>query len=246
MQDVIDHSQQYVKEDPLLLLLKRQASAVALGFDDCGCADSFNSAAYHSVFDQMIAKSWLGGAGMSAESAGEHGAAAILLSEALRFAPNSGEYLESRSSALANLGDAAWAIDDGNRAIKIDPEDKHAWTARGYAYTFVRDYAHAERDYRVALNLKPGDEWTLNELGRIYVYSTHEYDKGWDVANQMTQNHPEDPDGWTFRASIQKDQPRPGLQDTIRYFIAHFGNDPQQQSVVAQMRPYLAQKSTRH
>lgn len=151
----------------------------------------------------------------------------------------------SRSNALTDLGQHAWAIADADRAIKIDPSEKTAWTARGYAYRLVGDYVHAESDYRNALNLKPGDQWTLDELGRIYVYSTREFDKGWDVANQMIQNKPEDPDGWIFRASIQKDQPRAGLQDTIKYFIAHFGNDPQQQTIVAQMRPYLARESAK-
>lgn len=198
------------------------------------------------MFDQVTAKNWLGGAGLSAQKTNQHATSVIYLSEALRFDPDHTDYLIARSNAFTDMGQYVRALADANRAIKSDPTEKTAWTARGYAYRVTHDYAHAEQDYRVALNLKPGDEWTLDELGGIYVYSTHAYGKGWDVANQMIQNHPEDPDGWIFRASIQKDQPRPGLQDTISYFIAHFGNDPQQQSVVAQMRPYLAQKAARH
>ena len=246
MRSVIAKTQKHEKRNPLLILLQNQANAVAAGLDDCGCnSGSVDVAVYRQVFDEVIAKSWLGGAGLSAQEAGQNTLAVIYLSEALRFTPACGcstDYLVSRSNALTVLGQHAWAVADADRAIKIDPNKKRAWTARGYAYRVAHDYKHAEADYNVALNLEPGDEWTLDELGRIYVYSTHEYDKGWDVANQMIHGHPEDPDGWIFRASIQKDQPRDGLQDTVRYFIAHFGNDPQERPVVAQMRPYLAQK----
>jgi tetratricopeptide (TPR) repeat protein len=246
MRSVIAKAQKHVKRNPLLIMLQNQADAVAAGLDDCGCNSSLvDVALYRRVFDQAVAKSWLGGAGMSAQKAGQDTLAVIYLSEALRFTPVCGcstDYLVSRSNALTMLGQHAWAVTDADRAIKIDPTKKRAWTARGYAYRVAHDYKHAEADDRVALKLEPGDPWTLDELGRIYVYSTHEYDQGWDVANQMIHNHPEDPDGWIFRASIQKDQPRSGLQDTVRYFIAHFGNDPQQRPVVAQMRPYLTQQ----
>lgn len=241
MQKVVAESQRHVMQNPLLLLLQHQADAVAAGFDDCGCTEDFDSSAFRAVFDQVIAKSWLGGAGLSANKVHQEGTAVIYLSEALRFAPQSTDYLVGRSNSLTSLGLHDWAVADADRAIKLDPGAKTAWTARGYAYESVNDFVHAEQDFQHALTLIPDDTWTLTELGRIYVYSTHDWDKGWSVANQLIQSHPEDPDGWIFRASIQKDQPRPGLQDTIRYFIAHFGDDPQQQPVIAQMRPYLAQ-----
>ena len=42
-----------------------------------------------------------------------------------------------------------------------------------------------------------------------------------------------------MRASIQLHQPRSGLDDTLHYFILHFGNDPGQRSVVREMERML-------
>jgi tetratricopeptide (TPR) repeat protein len=240
-------AQPQIKNNPLLVLIGKQPDARAAGFDDCGCGRSpVPASEYRRIFDQVITKSWLGGAGLSAANANQHALGAMYLSEALRFNPDNTDYLIARSNAFTRMGQYAWALADADRALEADPAAKRAWTARGYAYRSAGDFAHAERDYRAALNLKPGDRWTLDELGRIYVYSTHEFDKGWDIANQMIQDYPEDPDGWILRASIQKDQPRPGLRDTITYFIDHFGSDPSQQAVVAQMRPSLTQGPTNH
>lgn len=246
MRNVADAAQRHAKDNPALAVIANQPEAVASGLDDCGCnGRAIGASAYRQVFDQVTAKSWLGGAGLSARKAEQYVPAVIYLSEALRFAPQSTDYLVGRSNVLTILGQHDWAMADANRAIASDPSEKTAWTARGYAYESVNDFAHAEQDFRQALRLIPEDSWTLAELGRIYVYSTHDWDKGWNVANQLIQNHPEDAAGWILRASIQKDQPRPGLDDTVNYFLSHFGNDPDVQTTVAQMRQYLTQESRR-
>jgi hypothetical protein len=74
------------------------------------------------------------------------------------------------------------------------------------------------------------------ELGHIYVHSTHEWDKGWAIANRLMQISPDNPEGWLLRAGIQKDQPRDGLNQTISDFVAKFGGDPSKQMFVERMR----------
>ncbi|MEO6967942.1 MAG: DUF4034 domain-containing protein [Rhodanobacteraceae bacterium] len=236
-------AQQHVGDNPLLVLIQDHAPIFEAGLDNCDCTHAAQFASYRHIFGEIGTESRMGRAGMYAEDNNYYDVAVIYLSEALRFNPGNGNYLEPRANALVNLHQYAWAVTDGDHAVKANAEDKYAWTARGYAYRSAQDYAHAEHDYLAALTLVPGDAWTLDELGRIYVYSTHEWDKGWNVANQLIQSHPENADGWIFRASIQKDQPRPGLDDTINYFLVHFGDDPSQQVVVAQMRQHLAQES---
>jgi hypothetical protein len=52
----------------------------------------------------------------------------------------------------------------------------------------------------------------------------------------LIQMNPDNPQGWLLRASIQKNQPRAGLDQTISDFVARFGNDPAQQGPVARMQ----------
>lgn len=244
MRNVITHAEPHAHENPLLILIAHQADAIAAGLDDCGCNSSVNPKVYRRIFDQVIAKNWLGGAGLGAGQMSRPALAVIYLSEALRFAPDATNYLVARSNALTQLGRYPWAIADANHAIHVDHAMKTAWTARGYAHLNAQANADAEADFRQALALVPEDPFSLWGLGTIYLRE-HRWDDGWNAANQLITNHPEDPDGWMLRASIQKDQPRSGLDDTIHYFLAHFGNDPAQQRVVAAMRRTL-DKTGRH
>lgn len=83
MRKVIAASQRHVAQNPLLTVIQHQSDAIAAGLDDCGCSDSFNPEVIRTVFDQVIAKSWLGGAGLSAHKANQDTLAVIFLSEAL-------------------------------------------------------------------------------------------------------------------------------------------------------------------
>jgi len=71
------------------------------------------------------------------------------------------------------------------------------------------------------------------------VYWTHDWDKGWDVADQLIKAHPENPYGWILRATIQEQQPRAGLKDTVEYFATHFSSDPAMAKRLTRMRAAL-------
>lgn len=111
---------------------------------------------------------------------------------------------------------------------------------RGYAYKAMKDYALAAPDFEKAATLDPSNTFPLSQLGTIYTSETHEWDKAWNIADRLIHDHPKLAAGWILRASIQKDQPRAGLRDTINYFLANFGNDPNEAIPAAQMRQTLA------
>lgn len=237
MQQISDQAQAHVKENPLLILLK--SSGPADEYDVCNCDSSSRWDAFPAVFDDVSSASLLFSAGYAANNGGHPDLAAIYLSEGLRFLPDVSHARMRRDYALTNLGDSAWALEEANRWIKKWPQSPWGFSMRGYAYKSIANYSHAAPDLEQAATLDPTNTFPLIQLGKMYVYETREWDKGWDVADRLVHTHPQDPEGWILRASIQKDQPRDGLRDTVRYFLDHFGDDPDQADSVAQMRAML-------
>jgi tetratricopeptide (TPR) repeat protein len=237
MQQIADQAQTHVKENPLLILLK--SAGPAEEYDVCNCNSSARWDAFPAVFDEVSSASLLFNAGYAANNAGHPDLAAIYLSEGLRFLPDASNARMRRDYALTNLRDSDWALEEANRWIKKWPQSPWGYSMRGYAYRSIADYSHAVPDLEKANTLDPSNTFPLIQLGKIYVYSTRDWEKGWDVANRLVHDHPQEPEGWIFRAVIQNDQPRDGLRDTIRYFIDHFGDDPDQAESVAEMRAML-------
>lgn len=248
MRRVIADAQQHTGENPLLLMLQNEGDAVAAGLDDCGCdsSDAVNVDVYRRVFDQATAKSWLGGAGLSAQDAGQNDLAVIYLSEAIRFTPARccTDYLVSRANAFIGLGQFARAVADADRTIKINPAIKRAWTARGLAHLISLNSADAEEDFKQALKLERDNAYSLWGFGTA-AERLHEWDKAWAASDRLIKRHPEDPNGWIIRAFVQHDQPRAGLQDTVAYFVAHFGRQPDQRMTVMQMKAMLREDDQR-
>ena len=87
--------------------------------------------------------------------------------------------------------------------------------------------------------MDPSNISLLSMVGRIYVYTDHDWAKGWDIADRLVAQYPNSPEGWRLRASIQLHQPRDGLDDTMHYFILHFGTDPEEKSTVREMENML-------
>lgn len=245
MQKITASAQQHAKANPSLSLLLPWAPAVAANLENCGCRTSAQLADARRILDTAAPYRLLRNVGRALSNAGHPGAGAIYLSEALRFDPALVHVVTHRSDDLADLGDANWARAEANRAIAMAPHDAVTYETRAYVHKSMHDYRAEEQDCRLALAIAPDDAWTLKELGSIYVYTTHEWDKGWDVTSQLIQMHPDNPAGWVLRASIQKDEPRPGENDTIKYFLTHFGDDPSEQVVVAQMRARMAREASR-
>ncbi|HEV2607896.1 MAG TPA: hypothetical protein VGT79_07935 [Xanthomonadaceae bacterium] len=233
-------------ENPLLLLLVPEAAAYAAGFHGCACRDPVDLTAFTKVFDQVGDINSLRSAGTAASSAKQYSFSVVYLAETLRFDP-------SRSSARIELINDLTssflipaALAEGNRAVALEPKNPDSYRARGYTYQRTDDFANAEKDYETVLALAPDDDWALSELGIIYVYSTHDWDKGWSAAERLIKSHPENPRGWALRFSIQKDQPRPGLRDTAKYLVDHFSEDPNVQKPIRDAQQILAESSTQH
>ena len=238
MKQVAGAAQLHAKDNPLLTLLLSAEPAVE--YDVCNCELSAQWAAYPVVFDNVSSTALLLNAGSAAGHAGHADLAAIYFSEALRFVPKNSMAHIRRSYALTSLGEAPWALEEANQQISESPQSAWGYSMRGYAYKWTGDYTHAAPDLEKAAALDPTNTFPLRQLGDIYTH-THDWDKAWDVANRSIQAHPQDAYGWILRASIQKDQPRAGLRDTIDHFLAQFGNDPNEAVPAAEMRRTLMQ-----
>lgn len=218
-----------------LLLSERPYYEVA----NCDCAQDVELAAYPAALDQLTNSTYLAKAGYAANGSHNGAVSAIYLSEAQRFAPDRVDARIHRTYALVDFDEADWAVADVSHLLAASPHDTDALNARAYAYEMQGDYAHAEQDHRALLAIDPNDTSALARLGGLLVYSTHDWDEGWDVASRLIKAQPKNPYGWMLRASIQEKQPRAGLSDTVDYFEAHFSSDPQLRKIATQMRSTL-------
>lgn len=233
-------AQAHVKENPLLAILKSNEPLVA--YDACDCEGKASWRAFPIVFADVGSAEELFDAGNAANENGHYGLAVVYLSEGLRFLPDSSLSRQRRDLALSDLGEMAAAVDDATHWIQKSPDDPHAYNARGYAYKAQDNEPNAAADLQHAVTLDPGDMFPLGQLAQMYLNHA-EWLKALGVADQMVRAHPELPDGWVVRAMAQRAANRPGLEDTARYFLAHFADTPGQQRYAAMMRAMLAEQA---
>jgi tetratricopeptide (TPR) repeat protein len=207
---------------------------------NCDCTFAAALGAYPGALDLLAAKGYLAHVGTLADDHHAVAVAGIYLSEALRFEPGRSEWRIRRSRALVDFDEGAWAIADLGRVLAGSPRDADALSARAYAYTMQSDFAHAERDYRAVLAIRPGDVGTLLRLGDLFINLAHDWDKGWAVANQLIREQPNRPEGWLLRANIQDRQPRAGLDVTADELDARFGKNPQVAKIILEIRASVA------
>ncbi|WP_284395317.1 tetratricopeptide repeat protein [Dyella lipolytica] len=236
MQGIIAGAQRHAKENPLLRLLLSENSGGESYVENCDCNPITEMDLYRNVYAEAAPVSMLMSGGWAAKNRSSTALSVIYRSEVIRFDPSKIDHREGRAFDLPPLGQSDWALAEGNALVALVPQDENAFDVRGLAYEARGDVDHAEQDYAEALRLNPDDTWTLVELGNLYVHSTRNWDGGWAIANRLIQMSPDNPQGWLLRASIQKDEPRDGLNQTISDFVARFGNDPSQQALVAQMQ----------
>jgi len=236
MQKLIASAQRHASDNPLLKLLVSESNGGEAYVEDCLCGHTEDLKIYQQVFAEAAPVGMLMSAGWAAKNRNSPELSAIYRSELLRFDPSQIGHREGRAFDLSALGYSDWAMAEGSALIKLAPQDENAFDVRGMAYESAGNFNSAAEDYEQALRINPSDSWTLVELGNIYVKSSHEWDKGWIVANRLIQMSPDDPRGWLLRADIQKDQPRDGLNQTVADFVARFGNDPTKRELVAEMR----------
>jgi hypothetical protein len=89
------------------------------------------------------------------------------------------------------------------------------------------------------VRIEDTDTWSWESLGTLYARA-RQWDKAWSVADQLVRLEPDAPDGWRLRAQVQMEQPRAGLADTEQVFAKRFGNRPDEQATLKQMRDALA------
>jgi tetratricopeptide (TPR) repeat protein len=236
MQRIIAAAQHHAKQNPLLRLLLSERTGGEAYVEDCDCNPLTEMDLYRQVYAEGATVSMLMSGGWAAKNRNSPALSVIYRSEVLRFDPGKIDHREGRAFDLPSLGQSDWALAEGNALVALAPQDENAFDVRGVAYESMGKLDRAREDYEQALHLNPVDTWTLAELGNIYVNSTHDWDKGWAIANRLIQVNPDDPQGWLLRARIQKDQPRGGLDQTIADFVARFGSDPGKQMLVERVR----------
>jgi tetratricopeptide (TPR) repeat protein len=237
MKHLADEAKAHAKDNPMMLMLQSEEPFYEV--DNCNCDKDTELSEYPAALDQLAISGDLVKAGEAADGTNHPEGLLIYASEALRFNPGLDSARIQRIYALVDFDEAAWGVADASHVLAASPNNPDALKVRGHAYESLNDYAHAEQDYRAALALDPSDLWSLSQLGDMFVYWTHDWDKGWDIADQFIKAHPEDPYGWTLRATIQEQQPRAGLKDTVEYFAAHFGSNPAMANTLARMRAAL-------
>lgn len=237
MKQLADQARVHAKGNPLLVLLQSEQPFYQV--DTCECDKDTELAAYPAAFDQITSSANLLSAGNAATGSKHPEVSVVYLSEALRFNQGLDDARVRRAYDLVEFDEAGWAVAEASQLIAASPRNEAALKVRGHAYEAMEDYTHAEQDFRAALALDPGDLWSLGQLGEMFVYWTRDWNKGWDIADQLIKTHPENPYGWRLRATIQEKQPRAGLKDTVEYFEAHFGNDPALAKEATRMRSEL-------
>ncbi|OOG57179.1 DUF4034 domain-containing protein [Rhodanobacter sp. C03] len=244
MEQLASQAQAHAMENPLLKLLPTEASFYEAS--DCHCDPKIQLANYHEIFDQLPTTAIMWRAGDLASDNGHPEMVVVYLSETLRFLPYNPLAIRAqanRSFSLTYLGYPQWALAEADKVVATDPQFDAGFRARALAYEALQDYPHAIEALRRAVALDPSSSWQLLELGNIYGYKTREWDKAWEISSQITQKFPNEANGWVLRAMIQVAEPRAGLKDTYDEFNARFGNDPDHQTALSEMREALKQQA---
>ena len=242
MQQLAVLARAHVAENPLLRLVLTAEPVYVV--HHCNCDVATRLAAYEKVFDQPAPASDFSKA--AANLRPYPGKAAVYMSEALRFdplSPSAADRVAERALRLSELGEPRWALSEADRVLGIEPDSAGAYKVRALAHEALGNDAAAVQALERAVALDPSDIWSAVELANMYVDKTHQLSEARRIADGLINDHPDDPRGWVIRANVQSISGQPGLDDTIHYFLEHFGNDPEQQDVVAQMRQALAEEA---
>ncbi|GLQ90272.1 tetratricopeptide repeat protein [Dyella flagellata] len=244
VQGVVAAAQRHAKDNPLLLLLLSESKGGDAYVENCPCSREQEDDIYQHLFAEPGTVGMFMSAGWGAHHRNRADLSVIYRSELLRFDPTQLEHRQGRAFDLPGLGQADWALAEGNALVAMAPQDENSYEVRGFVYQALSQSDRAVQDYEQAIRINPDDTWGLLQLGNLYAFILHDWDKAWVLANRMVQLHPEDPRGWLLRAKVEQAQPRKGLDRTISDFVARFGNDPAQQESVAEMQSLRALSPT--
>lgn len=244
MEQLANQAQAHAAANPLLTLLLTEAPFYQVA--NCQCDPKIQLSDYLEIFDHLPGTAIMWRAGDLASTQGHPEITAVYLAETLRFLaynPLAARARANLSFSLSYLGYPKWALAEADKVVAADPKSETGYKGRALADGMLKDYPKAIEALRRAVAIEPDGSWQLIELGGLYAYKTREWDKAWDISTQLTRKFADNPKGWLLRASIQRDEPRAGLQETYDEFNARFGNDPNQQTVLAEMRDAISKQS---
>lgn len=230
----------HAPQNPLLYLSATDVSLRAFDLYSCNCDTPPELARVMHALQDVASFDALRSAGDSADLAKQAGLAAVYYAEAVRFGRRPRDRL-SRAFELVQLGYPSWAHDDLSAVAPQLPRSGAVYRGLGYADIALEESARATGELEQAVRLDNTDTWSWESLGGLYA-DARQWDKAWDVADQLIRLEPQAPDGWRLRAEVQVEQPRDGLADTVQSFQQRFGDRPDQQAVLARMRDVLARR----
>jgi tetratricopeptide (TPR) repeat protein len=139
--------------------------------------------------------------GMRLQAAGNFPAAITVFGEAISISANARMYLE-RGNAHNNLGHAAEALDDWNRALAMDAQLAEAYTARSTYYSLAGDRGKALLDLDASLRIAA----TVNgfyQRGQVQA-SLGQYDKAVEDYSRAIDLRPTAPYIYSARGEAKR------------------------------------------
>jgi len=135
---------------------------------------------------------------------GENGLALSNVDKAIKFLPKKDtEYivfaLSTRAGIFQTLKEIDKALDDYNRAIKIDPNSSKLYKLRGQLLFEQERYDLSDKDYRKMIDIDQGDVVGYVGLGRN-AYARKQYDDAIEKYNYVINLSPNYSSGYSFRA----------------------------------------------
>jgi tetratricopeptide (TPR) repeat protein len=228
----------HAAQNPLLHLIATEATLDEFDFYSCDCDTPPELARVMHTLQDPANYATMRSAAYSADIAQQHGLAAVYYAEAIRFAGRPLDRLD-RAFDLVKLGYPTWAHDELTAIAPALPGRGDVYRGLGYADLELEENTRATGELEQAVRIDNTDTWSWERLGTLYTRA-RQWDKAWDVADQLIRLEPDAPDGWRLRAQVQMEQPRDGLADTEQAFAKRFGQRPDQQAMLGHMREALA------
>lgn len=233
--DVVSRAQALAGRNPLLSLLRNEATAAELGLDECGCRVE-KPLDLNSLFDQPARRDLLEGAALYADEIESNESAAVYYSEASRFGWDTPNNVSGRLDALQALDEFPFSLTAANYYLARKPGDTDALAGRATAYSHLRDRPHMKQDLAAILALRPDDLWALGSLGHEDVLNDNDLVHGAEIARRLLKSHPDKPDGWFLEAAIELKRKDPRAKASVATFMRRFGADPDEQEDVTFLR----------
>ncbi|MDE7414635.1 MAG: tetratricopeptide repeat protein [Muribaculaceae bacterium] len=113
--------------------------------------------------------------------------------------------LVTRSEIQKQLGDTLKALEDMDKAIKINPDEKDLYERRGDILFEIGDYDRSDADYQKMIDLDPGDTMGYMGMGRN-AKTQKQWDKAIDIFSYVIKISPSYSSGYSFRGEAYAEQ----------------------------------------